>query len=151
MMHFCHSRMGFLRDLWNRWKADPDTVYSLPGDMKWEHASRERIHFYFFVEHLLKESGYAVGQLFSPVETYDRCHHKTIGVGMLGFVYFLLFEYMFKQKTYSGSPGRKLINSRREAVKYFMEVAEKECEDIACLEPGQTRKQKREELVEFYK
>ena len=65
------------------------------SDKEWTIQKPERSHFYFLVEFLLNNSGYAVGDLLKDVENYEDCHHHCISYQVLGLVSFLLFEFMY--------------------------------------------------------
>ena len=123
-------RFGFLRNLFARWCVDPTNLYVGARDREWAHVRRERQHFYFLVEFLLQDSGYAVFDLFFPVENYHQCHHHSISYQLMGFVYFLLFEFMFHQRVYKASMGRDALQSRMAIIDYFVDIAEKEWDDF---------------------
>jgi hypothetical protein len=123
-------RFGFLRNVFWRWGRDPIDLYSGAGDKEWTHVRMERAHFYFLLEYLLQKSGYALFNLWSPVLTYDDCHHNSISYQMMGFMYFLMFEFMYHQRTYFGSPGRDKLLMCMPIINYFVDIAEKEWDDF---------------------
>ena len=140
--------MGFLRNIWDRYQADQDNVYS-DSDTNWTSAKVERMHFYFLIEFLLQESGYAVGDLFRSVEKYHECHTICIPFALLGFMYFTLFEFIFKGRTYTGAGGRELLGKRMDAINFFVDVAQKEHRYIKTRKPNVTVEGKRRELMSF--
>ena len=126
-MYFLWIRLGFLRNLYDRWVDDPTNVYSRRTDREWTHVIQERSHLYFLVEYLLQDSSYAVGDLNAPVKLFEQCHHHTITYQLLGFVYFLMFEFMFKRELYAGAEGKCKIPARMTAVSFFVDIASEEC------------------------
>ena len=141
-------RYGFLRNLFARWCVDPTDMYVGPKDKQWTHVRRERQHFYFLVEFLLQDSDYAVFDLRMPVENFADCHHHSISYQLMGFMYFLLYEFIFHQRVYTKSMGRDALKSRMAIINYFVDIAEKEWDDfIAPTDP----KINKEIFVAFYK
>ena len=112
-----------------------------------------RNHFYFFVEFILARSLLPVGDLSAPVTTITAGHQMTIGHRLLGYVYFLIFEWAYYGHMFAGFTGRKLIGSRSARVIYFIKLAEKEMQDVTGKERDNTEShwlKKQEELVHFY-
>ena len=144
-------RFGFLRNLWFRWSRDPVDLYSGACDREWTHVRKERQHFYLLVEFLLVDSGYAVFNLLSPVLTLDDCHHNSISYQLMGFVYFLMFEFIYYQRTYTGSLGRDNLISRMAVINYFVDIADKEWDDfVVCTQEDITPEVFDSLLVAFY-
>ena len=65
----------------------------------------------------------------------------------MGFVYFLLFEFVYFQRIYSGSVGRDMLGPRMGIINYFVDIAELEWDDF---EPGMTQARREEFVVAFY-
>ena len=110
----------------------------------------ERAHFYFLLEYLLQKSGYALFNLLSPVLTYDDCHHNSISYQLMGFMYFLLFEFMYYQRTYSGSLGRDALVKRMAIINYFVDIADREFDDFVLAEAGKDQDLHDQHVVGFY-
>jgi hypothetical protein len=69
----------------------------------------------------------------------------------MGFVYFLLFEFVYFQRIYSGSVGRDMLASRMGIINYFVDIAEMEWDDFEKpIEPGMTQARREEFVVAFY-
>ena len=112
---------------------------------------KERQHFYFLLEYLLLESGYALFNLLSPVLNLADCHHFSISYQLMGFMYFLMFEFIYYQRIYSGSVGRDQLLSRMDVINYFVDIADKEWDDfVVNTQEGLTPEVFDSLLVAFY-
>ena len=77
----------------------------------------------------------------------------TIGYRLLGYVYFLIFEWVHYGRCFPGFNGRKLIAQRHKRLLYMINIAEKELQDVTCRERDNTEAhwvRKQEELLHFY-
>lgn len=69
----------------------------------------------------------------------------------MGFVYFLLFEFVYFQRIYSGSVGRDMLGPRMGIINYFVDIAEMEWDDFEKpIEPGMIQARREEFVVAFY-
>ena len=101
---------------------------------------------------MLQNSGYAVFNLFAPVLTYKQCHHHSIVYQLMGFMYFLMFEFVFYQRTYAASVGRDQLKSRMGIINYFVDIAEMEWDDFEKpIEEKMTQENHEEFIIAFYK
>ena len=116
-----------------RFERDRTDLYGTEDGDHWQHVRMERMHFYFLVEFLIHESGYAVFDLMAPVTSYSRCHHKSIPYHLMGFVYFLLFEYMYYQRIYKGADAVLILRPRLHVVQYFVDIALNEWRSLEAL------------------
>ena len=125
----CYCRFGFLRDYFKRFTENDPFIY-LDEDDNWPKGRKDRTHTFQMIEILLVTAGYNCGDLRKAVLSAADCHHKTIPSDLLGFMYFLLFEYFFKGEFYEGATGRHKFKQRRAAIAFFNDVAQAEYEDL---------------------
>ncbi len=119
---------GLLRDLYSRYENNPDgAIFSKDSNFD-EVIHPQRLHWYFFVEYLLLKSGYCVGDLLATVDDEMGCHISTIPHQLLGFMYFLIFEYTYYQRIYKGATGRSMFILKKDVIQMFINIAEHECE-----------------------
>ena len=146
-------RLGLLRNLFYRFQTVGTMVYK-DSDNTWPHRKTSiRNHFYFFLEYILTSSLLPVGDLLAPVTSITEGHQMTIGYRLLGYVYFLIFEWVYYGHMFAGFTGRKLIGLRSARVLYFIKIAEQEMQDVTGKERDNTEthwQKKQEELVHFY-
>jgi hypothetical protein len=113
-----------------------------------------RIHWYFFVEYLLMQSGYFVTDLLAPVKDKLNCHHLSISKELLEFMYFLIFEYVHHRRVYKGAVGRSNFKQYMENIQFFVDVAKREYEDLFGIKEFMSEsavKVKHENTIKFYK
>jgi hypothetical protein len=146
---------GLLRDLYSRYKNNPDgAIFSSDSDAV-DEIHPKRLHWYFFVEYLLLKSGYCVGDLLAPVHDEMGCHISTIPHQLLGFMYFLIFEFTYYQRIYKGATGRSVFILKKDVIQMFINIAEHECESCfghspdSCT-PAEVKRNKKFN-IDFYK
>jgi hypothetical protein len=103
----------------------------------------------------LIKSEYCVGDLMAPVTDEMGCHISKITPELLGFMYFLIFEYVFFQRLYKGAPGRAQFIQKKEVIQFFVDIAENECESIFAPLPDTSTPEEVESKktlnIDFYK
>jgi hypothetical protein len=117
-------------------------------------ADTNRIHWYFLVEYLLITSGYSIGDLMLPVTSDFECHHSTITSQLLGFIYFLIFEFLYHKQIYKGAPGRSLFLQRADTIQFFVDVATEEyeqCFGVTDSKSAAELLEQRTQIIKFYK
>jgi hypothetical protein len=114
-------RFGLLRNLFLKFESQgKNTLIDKDGIVD------NKKHWYFLIEYLLTISGYSVGDLMLPVTTDLECHHATITAQLLGFMYFLVFEFLYHKNVYKGATGRSKFPQYIDAIQFFIDVATEE-------------------------
>jgi hypothetical protein len=141
-----------LRNLHFRYFKNPNDIFE--NDENIDRVHKFRVHWYFFVEYLLILSGYCVADLLQPITDKMSCHHYSVVHELLGFIYFLIFEFVYHRRVYKGAIGRSNFLQFRETIQFFVGVASCEYEDLFGKCEGMTDdefKLKQENAVKFYK
>ncbi len=91
----------------------------------------------------------------APVTDEMGYHLSKITPELLGFMYFLIFEYVFFQRLYKGASGRAQFIQRKQVIQFFVEIAEIECESIFAPLPDTASpaevESKKKLNIDFYK
>ena len=64
------------------------------------------------------------------MESARDCHHLALPFELMGFAYFLLFEYIFRGICYDTAPKRHKLAQRKAPIQFFTEIAEMEYQDL---------------------
>ena len=123
-------RYGFLRNFHNRFTENNPFVYVDEDDDWPKSEKRNRTHTLMLIEILLDISQYNCGDLRRRVELAEHCHHFTVPFELMGFIYFLLFEYVFRGACYDTATNRRKLLQRKAPIKFFTDVAEMEYEEL---------------------
>jgi len=96
-------------------------------------------------------SGYSVGDLMAPVNTDFDFHNSTITAPLLGFMYFLLFEFVYHKQIYKGAVGRNKFPQCFDAIQFFIDVATDEYQFCFGVDDSMNAADQRNNILKFYK
>ena len=123
-------------------------------DRKWTTMKKTRYHFYLFVEYLLQKTTFVVGDLKQDVKTFADCHCNSLAYGMLGYVYFCIFEYVYSNGvTFACHDGRIAVQNKFAKLQYFVSIANAEYNELCKKDKENTAthwEHRQEDLVRFY-
>jgi hypothetical protein len=99
-------------------------------------------------------AGYCVADLLAPVKEKINCHYVSLPHELLGFIYFLIFEYVFHRRIYKGAVGRTNLCQFNDPLEFFVSVAYSEYEDLFGRNEDMTEtdiKLRNDYSIKFYK